>query len=499
MRRITGDGLVTGREPLRHGFSLAELMIALAILGFGLLVIGAALPIGLRYTRDSIDMGTGDNAIQYAFSVFESEIRVSGKVERDPLYRPRYPKDRIRNESPLWTRMEDQASGYYEPRVKVWPLVAQAINVSPGPDFGTEFDGIATKVTMMGHLQSLIDTWYPYNDGSIIRRINNVDSRWMLPALPSVATVYPPISNDLGPRGLNEFSPSYYFGLPPNERAKRRQVTTPPDGSETRKAIERRVVWNLLYRNVPGREPGRDSIIGNFNDYRVDRNVYEVIAIASRLPSPQHRFPLQDPGVAFGGGAQQYQGIVATHTPVPWLLAFEEIKQPVEGKDYDTNVDPASPNYGERVLRSNFRDPGTWEFKISPDLSGLLPVGSIFIPALNDDLPVGFNDQTQANSTDFLKAVDARRSGFVPHAAEITPIYEVVKRPDEETVIVKTNGYYPWVDPRITNKRDQGLHWPVWVIPPATEEQTEAAMPIFERRSPVLSVARRFIQVREIE
>ncbi|HRT42642.1 MAG TPA: prepilin-type N-terminal cleavage/methylation domain-containing protein, partial [Phycisphaerae bacterium] len=64
----------------KTAFSLAEMMIALVILGFGLLVIGAALPVGLQYERDMIDRATGQAAAEYALDVIEQRIR----LVRDP-------------------------------------------------------------------------------------------------------------------------------------------------------------------------------------------------------------------------------------------------------------------------------------------------------------------------------------------------------------------------------------------------------------------------------
>jgi hypothetical protein len=107
----------------------------------------------------------------------------------------------------------------------------------------------------------------------------------------------------------------------------------------------------------------------------------------------------------------------------------------------------------------------------------------MFVPAVNDHLP---------SNNPLL-----RRAGFVPHAPDALPIYEVVERPDDTTVIVKNNGFYPWVAGGLNAQA-----WPVWVIPPAFREREPPNMggqPVYERRSPILAVARRYIRLREID
>ena len=111
-------------------------------------------------------------------------------------------------------------------------------------------------------------------------------------------------------------------------------------------------------------------------------------------------------------------------------------------------------------------------------------MGSIFIPAVNDQRyvpsPIGV----------------AQLVGFVPSAPESLPIYEVVERPDDTTVVVKNNGYYPWLNPGVA-----GLNagaFPVWVIPPAFVERDSNGQPVYERTSPILKVVRRTVTLREI-
>lgn len=70
-----------------RGFSLAELMIALAILGIGLLFIAAALPVGISYSRDSIDFSAGSGAADEAFQTIQTSVRMSRQLAANPLVR----------------------------------------------------------------------------------------------------------------------------------------------------------------------------------------------------------------------------------------------------------------------------------------------------------------------------------------------------------------------------------------------------------------------------
>ena len=147
---------------------------------------------------------------------------------------------------------------------------------------------------------------------------------------------------------------------------------------------------------------------------------------------------------------------------------------------YDTTLG------GDRTLFASFNDPPTLSFRCHPEVGALLPVGSVFIPA--------FNDARYAN---LATGSDTRLSGFVPNAPEALPIYEVVDRPDDETVIVENNAHYPWV---ASGNPGDTQYWPVWVIPPAFIEREPGpnGQPIYERTSPVLKVIRRVVTLREI-
>ncbi|MBI5864431.1 MAG: prepilin-type N-terminal cleavage/methylation domain-containing protein, partial [Planctomycetes bacterium] len=64
----------------RTAFSLAELMIALAVLGIGLLFIAAALPVGISYTRESVDIASSEAAAQEAMQTLENNLRLSRQL-----------------------------------------------------------------------------------------------------------------------------------------------------------------------------------------------------------------------------------------------------------------------------------------------------------------------------------------------------------------------------------------------------------------------------------
>ena len=80
-------------------------------------------------------------------------------------------------------------------------------------------------------------------------------------------------------------------------------------------------------------------------------------------------------------------------------------------------------------------------------------------------------------------------------AEQEQPIYDVVERPDDTTVIVRNNGFYPWV---ASGNPSHTQAWPVWVIPPAFVERDSTGQPVYERTSPILKVIRRTVTLREI-
>lgn len=507
------------------GFSLAEMMIALAILGMGLLVIGAALPIGIRYTRASVNKATGEAAVEYALDVIEQNVCLRGNIldrsampptliSEPGLFQPRSPT----------TGLPDPT---YEPVIKVRPLYVRAINAAPGTGFGQQEPDLPTRRV---RTEQVAYNWLLGILGSFDTREvdpsgGNLDP-WMRWALPSVATVYPPISSD-EPFDLNRFINTV------NGKYEPREVRSPwsvPAGSETLKALDRRIVWTAFYRRV-SYEPGSDPAL------------YEFVVVALRVPGAGYRFPMQDPndggvsidgdegpgttggngengemtvtgqgnlgpsggygsaatggssGGHFGGDGNSVGGASGDETgaPVPWLVSFDgNVYQPLpvppQGFDPATGY-PVGAD-GKIMTVGSPNAPASLTFRCTAQRSGLFPVGAIFIPARNDYRPFGVS-------------MPQYRVGFGPPAPTALPIYEVTERPDDTTVIVKFNGYYPMqgTPGQTALNTPPAGQWPVWVIPPAFAEYEGTfpnQQPVAPDQCQIVAVARRYMRLREV-
>jgi prepilin-type N-terminal cleavage/methylation domain-containing protein len=480
-----------GRRGARRGgpraaraFSLAELMIALAILGMGLLVIAAALPAGARYQKQSADMATGAAAAESALDLIEQNVcrRQRALDASDNLVAPVLFQPRKATGTGYPTHAVGQAVAAHEPWIKVRPLFTQTINMTPGagnyggdvfdPNSGQERnwieEAIATYVRQWGgNVAELQGLEYDPPSGAVTK------TPWMRPALPALALFYPPVTADLLPydtlsqhghiRTPREFLPIVTGNAALQYAAAERTA------SETAKALERTIVWTAFYRRV-SYQTGSDP------------SMYEVIVVASRRPTMQHRYPVQNPASATLSGSSfttQRAGTrssyfnVDTATPMPWLVSFQSWTPTlVLNTDYEDIG-------GARVLKDTFkRKPLT--FVASSEVGPLLPPGSIFIPAANDLAPPFCGGD--------------QFSGFVPSAPDALPIFEVAERTENTNgtfnITVKDNGYYPWLNSKPTD------YWPVWVIPPAIEALA-GGQPAFPEQSPVLAVARRYICIRE--
>lgn len=154
-------------------------------------------------------------------------------------------------------------------------------------------------------------------------------------------------------------------------------------------------------------------------------------------------------------------------------MAFNTSGYPLDG-----NNDP--------IVLGGANAPATLTFYCRPERSGLFPVGTIFIPARNDHRP----DRIRFPNLPV---------GFGPPASTALPIYEVTERPDDSTIIVKFNGYYPMKG--IPNQTQLGTplagEWPVWVVPPAFTEYQGGA-PVAPDQCQIVAVARRYIRLREV-
>lgn len=470
----------SGARGVRNGgFSLAELMIALALLGMGLLVIAAALPAGARYTRDSVDLATGAAAAEYALDLIEQSVYLRDTVvdANDTVLgaRPlRWPpvlfQPRVRADDPNRGLRAGEADPDCEPVIKVRPLFVQNIIRTPGPLYGQElYQPGADDYRIVIFTERAVANWVGLTEG-LTEDLLEYDlpnghappslpaGPWLQPALPSVSLVYPPISAD------DQFYPEgFWDSQAPNWKYRGRPVNTPRAGSEARRALERRVTWTAFYRRVeygPGSDP----------------TLYEFIVVAVRLPSDRHRFPVQDPtsagSASFSTATKSAYLGVDTLAPIPWLVTFDAQHPnalPWPDNGFDEHGQPRF--YGS--------PPATLSFHCTRDYSPLFPVGSVFIPARNDRLKTHFGPLT--------------RTGW--------PIYEVVSRPDETTVVVKYNGYFPAygeANNPSTWMRAPAAQWPVWVIPPASEDVVgsgSSARPVFSNKSPILAVARRYIRL----
>lgn len=534
---LLAAGPRTGRKVYRTGrpaFSLVELMIALIILGFGLLVVGAALPVGLTITRETIEAAVGEAAGKYGMVQVVRMVRpagagsvtplIPGVPDRDSIFRPR---DVVLPPTQL-----GQVLPGHEPLIKVRPLIAR--NVLVHPALGQ----------MTDHAEELIRMWFrepPMNVGTPPRSEvdygpgvdisfpadGHPDALIDNPVMASIARVYPPVTSD------QRFAPASFFS--------NMYQVTPVAVGEATKALERRISWTAFYRRVGyGRDAGPDGVLFTADDEPHDPLTYEIIVVAAQRSSSEHFFPRQDdqgqlnssqppssPPVAgssgsgelsapargetatplaqlsVGGDAENGVGGVSpsmanqsvsnaplqavaptgddTLAPVPWLVVFDTLPFLVAGTDYVT--DPAT---GDRQLILSFPDPATLSFTCSPSVGELLPVGSIFIPAVNDDFA------TNLAGAPFF----GKRAGFVPHAPTSLPIYKVVDRPDATTVVVENNKYYPWVDENISVSLRPG-YWPVWVIPPSAKRDGAGNL-TYDRKSPVISITRRYVRLREI-
>ena len=477
-RRPQGADATLGRRdsavPDRRAFSLAELMIALAILAMGLLVIGAALPVGARYTQQSVNLATGDAAAEYALDLIEQSVCLPRRIFDDSLppvqsrapglFQPRRPYAPADPDSGLFDPV-------YEPLIKVRPLWTQNICSTPGGFYGVESDPASVLVERM------IFVWLKMGIGVDPNNSLEFDPQpaWIRPALPSVAAVYPPVTPDV------PFTQAGFFNSVADMYAPRPVLDVSAGGAETRKVLDQRMSWTAFYRRT-SYDPNEGG----------DPAAYEFVVVVSRLPSPKHRYPIQDENwvgkstsataraaadasaVAHSSlyGALQNQDTAA---PVPWLISFTGLAVPANG--FDTVSGFALPPA-----------PATLNFQCDPKRSGLLPVGAVFIPARNDLAP----------SHPWFQTNPAARVGFSPPSPTALPIYEVVERPDETTVIVKYNGFYPVGGSPGNYFTPAPGDWPVWVVPPAYEEVDGSRRPIMPDQSPIVAVARRVIRLREI-
>ena len=473
----------------KTAFSLAEMMIALVILGFGLLVIGAALPVGLQYERDMIDRATGQAAAEYALDVIEQRIR----LVRDPydetlgktsnyadIFQPRRgttmspPPGLAPGGQPHELAVEVPTMAFpngrlWEPFIKVRPLLP--VGIDPD-DISRELDAHVDETPhayVERRIRDRVDEILPSDDWMYQEWDGVGNEAWTGPTLPSMTAVYPPVPFALRFRTGTGSEPQDLPGDFLRDPYRRLWVTEAPATEATRrKVLESGVSWVAFYRRVSYAEGS-------------DPNLYEVIAVATRRPAG-YFFPWKN-------STNVLRKAVA---PVPWLVAFQGV-DPALQRDVDyVEIERPTPYRPDRVLKVEFPEPATLTFTCDDATGYLFPPGSIFLPAVNDELL----------SVHALLTPRTQHGGFVPHSPEALPIYEVSGRERNATggwsIIVKSNGFYPWVegDPAVDLS-----HWPVWVIPPAFKEKQTIGgrqFPVCDAKSPVLAVARRIIRFTEV-
>ncbi len=430
-------------------------MIALAILAMGLLVIGAALPVGIRYTRASVNIATGQAAAEYALDLIEQNVCIyrqildgsGNQIRESGLFVPRF-----------WDHPPDPngvSDPNHEPMIKVRPLFSTNIAVAPGFPQNEVYPGYDVNPGVV--VEDYVAGWYAAAGGGTADKLE-CDSAtpmfWLWPAAPVVSSIFPPVET------TSWGDPNSYFVYPgPYAR-----LLVPQ--AERMKVAAQRTSWVAFYRRVSYAD-GSDPFL------------YEFIVVSVRLPSARHRFPVQNPA------APGYLANADCAVPVPWMVVFASVPLLDPSTDYVESWD--TNNHPQHYLTSAFRSPGTLRFRAAFSDGQLLPVGSILVPTRNDREPTKFS----------AIPPPVARAGFVPSSLDTLPIYEVVDRIEVSNgydIIVKDNGFHPWLLEGFTNP----INWPVWVIPPAFEELDASGQPVFPDRSPIVAVARRYVRLREV-
>lgn len=458
----------------RSAFSLPELMIALVILALGLLIIAAALPVGLSYTQESVNLTNAEIGGEFALDSIEEYLQLwdLGNVP--------YSNDRF---NPIFRPYDGtRYSATYEPLIKVHPFVAS--NLEPRRSGGAfteqpDKDGervISNWVSQFG-IAANDTSEFDYrllagfvSDSSIVFSLE--------------ARVYPPLASPI------RRYPNGWLNLPMVNRYDDPTLSQ----SEFDEAVTRQVLWTAFYRRVSYDQPGPDLLPGSPDDVKGDASLYEVVVVVVRRPSERHRFALQEIGSAGTPPVDDPRakttgtGGLDRIAPVPWLVSFDS--------SLPVNVALPIPEimtyhgFGEdpRIPNPNSPIPAHLTFKCKSSVGRLLPVGSIFIPARNDIMP-----------THMSVGGVFRNVGFAPYDPHALPIYRVIERPDDTTVVVENNGVYPWMVQGGAAPDNTAMAWPVWVIPPAHVERDSSGQPVFDSRTSVIGVSRRYVRLPEFK
>ncbi len=505
------------RDACRRAFSLAEMLIAIMLLGLGLLFIAAALPVGIDYTRRNLDSGEASAAAREALEILARQVRTSHELAArslagqntyarlDAIVRPRQSDP----QSPNLVFAPDDG---YEPLLKVRALVMGNLLAEPvgsrraGEPIVDPVEAIARayvsrlvtptaqnrykEVDYFGSLEPVL-ALNPARFASA-GRFHTAMRGIPRAAVHPLERVFPPVrawsADRLNPLTLLN-RPSLLW------------TYEPPQPGEYRAALDRRIAWTAFYRRVSyRRDPGPDGNLATPDDIPADDPLrYEFIVVITRRPTLNHRFAVQNvpgPGlrwfqqpVAAAGDALGSPYGSSCIAPVPWLVVFTGFEPQLRaGQEYAYRQVVTGPNRSqvERYLQAGFRDaqPPRLVFRCREEVGRLLPPGSVLIPARNDWYPnAAVNRLPQV--------------GFVPSVPDGLPVYRVIERPDATTVVVDNNGYYPWISTDNWT-RQSAAALPFWVIPPSFVTRDAGGQPIFEQTTPVVQVVRQVVTLTEL-
>ena len=543
----------------RPGFSLAELMIAVAILGIGLLVISAALPVGLKKTQQIFDQVTGEAANRLAQETIALrvglrpglspvEILTGGRtspftgapydpavdeVARESIYRPRfdnfpyvYPDPPGSASPPVSVTCPPGTLAYevvavgpsgaqtfevrdWEPWIKVRPLVTENV-IAAGDNVGERISKFVDLVEQqieevvadseLGTLPNPLEaTEFVPDNRRFEYRWTFSDAQladsWQPWALPVHEMVYPPVD-------LANLREEIDGPLDPedmiNDGFERLQLDDGDDLFEAgvRAALGRRFVRTTFYRRV-NHDRLEPGSAGGIRRVRGDDRLYEMITVTLRRPTEDHWFPVPDV-VNWNSQEPEFDDDVAALLPIPVLVTFTEINWLEDGNDVDDADYWENQNSeGARTLSPGFSPPATLSFRCTDELGQLLPEGSIIIPATNDDVLSLYHHPLFNSSPVPLYLL--RVSGLIPHAPGVLPIYRVIEQRlptgRENDAVITVEN--PGYYPWTLEEEEDD--WPVWVIPPAFSERTGDGAPIFPNESPIVGVHRRMVKLNRMD
>ena len=529
----------------RPAFSLAEMMIALVILGFGLLVIGAALPVGLRYSRQSADQTGGERAAEYALDVIEQQIRMKhlevlpegpGQAAINPprlddVFRPRNPP----GVDPLLPALDLSLVADWEPIVKVRPFLTEVIEARPrSSQMSLNYLGQGQQIQGMdpppieGLIEYRIRNWLRDVHAAMPDSVRGLefDEGRRTPILSACSLVFPPpetysFATD------QAFAPTAFLandsiaGSYVNDNSQSFVANSMSYSSQMGAMLQRiggsRIVFSAFYRRVQYDGVGPDGQRGlrsstdpairqaAADNVGVDANLYEIIVVAVRKPSSDYRFAIY--GFNAGGALvpSNNGGLLQSAAPAPMMIEFREIPDPVgvNGAPGTLNSVQWDDAPGSPLVRLDRRvspkpvEPQELIFKVDYWEAQLLPPGSYFIPAVNDDAPSFYG--ADGNGSVFV-----RQAGFAPHVANAAPIYKVKARQPSAggglfDIVVENNGFYPWVN-RQAGATERA--WPAWVVPQPhkeTQRTGQGELPIYDNANHIVTISRRVIRLPEVE